>query len=59
MFLKLLITILLIYWGAKLIKILFSSMPKDNEIKGNPHKNDELDLSKHDVEDADFEEIDE
>jgi hypothetical protein len=59
MLLRFLIIVILIYLAGKLIKNLLNPPRKETEIKGKPRKNEPLDLSKYDVEDADFEEIDE
>jgi len=59
MLLKLLIIIVIFYYGWKVIKDFFNSSLNQDEIKGTPRKKKPLDLSKLDVEDADFEEIDE
>lgn len=59
MFLKLLLIILIVYWGGKLVINLLNPPKHHNDIKGNSRKNKPIDLSKYDVEDADFEEIDE
>ena len=59
MILRLLLIILIIYFGRKLIKSLLSPTQKKNIVKRNPQGKKPLDLSKYDVEDADFEEIDE
>lgn len=60
MLLKLIIYGLLIYWGAKIFKSIINPIPpKQNEVHGKPRTDKPLDLSNLDVEDADFEEIDE
>jgi len=59
MLLRFLLFITIIYLVSKLVQTLFKSPERKSEIHGNPTKNNPLDLSNEDVEDADFEEIDE
>ena len=59
MLIKLILIILIIYFGGKLIKNLLNPVQKQDQVKGAPRRKKPLDLSKYDVEDADFEEIDE
>ena len=59
MLIKLILLALLFYWAGKLIKNLLTPPPNINPVKGNQRKNKPLDLSNYDVEDADFEEVDE
>ncbi len=58
MILRLLLLIFIIYYGRKLIKSLFEPNQEQSNIKGNSVKKKPLDLSNYDIEDADFEEID-
>jgi len=58
MLLKLLIIMLIIYLGSNLIKSLLFPPQKKSEVKGRP-VNKPLDLSGKDVEDAQFEDIEE
>ncbi len=58
MLIKLILLILIFYWGGKLVKDLLSPPRPRQEVKGQPKSNKPLDLSGKDVEDADFEEID-
>jgi len=56
---SLLIILLLFYLVVKLVKEFSNQPRRQSEIRGQPHKKSELDLSNADVEDADFEEVDE
>ena len=58
MLIKLILLILIFYWGGKLIKNLLAPPKPQQEVKGHPKNNKPLDLSGKDVEDAEFEEID-
>jgi len=56
---RLIILALLIYLVVKLFGNLLKAPPPKSEIKGSPvDKNKPLDLSGADIEDADFEDID-
>ncbi|NQT27705.1 hypothetical protein HQ585_20280 [candidate division KSB1 bacterium] len=56
---RILLTGLVVYFGYQFIKGFFSSSPKkESSVKGKP-KNPPLDLRDADVEDAQFEELDE
>ena len=59
MILRIILLIVLIYFGGKLIKDLLNPAQKKNIVNRNPKDKKPIDLSKYDVEDADFEEIDE
>jgi len=59
MLLKILLFILIVYWAGKFVGNLFKPVQRNDAVKGDHPKNKPLDLSKFDVEDADFEEIDE
>jgi len=59
MLLKLFLIVLIIYFGRKVIKDFLKPSQKQTEVNGNSRKSRPLDISKYDVEDADFEEIDE
>ena len=54
---RLIILTILFYLMAKLIKNLLKSPTQKSEIKGTPTDKKPLDLSKADIEDVDFEEI--
>lgn len=57
--LRLILLGLLFYWGIKLISGIVKLFRQDQgKVEGKPQKKKPLDLSQHDVEDADFEEID-
>lgn len=56
--LRLLVTGLLIYIGYHFIKGFFTRSPKESIVKGR-QKNRPLDLHDADVEDAEFEDLDE
>lgn len=56
---KFLLIILIIYFGGKVIKSLLNPKQTQNEVKGVPKKSKPIDLSNTDIEDAEFEEIDE
>jgi len=58
MILRFILIALIIYFGIKFVKDLISPKQNVTEIKKKPDKNKPLDLSNYDVEDADFEEID-
>jgi len=57
MFIRLIIYIVFIYWAVKLINQLIGSKPKDDQVKGSPDAKKPLDLSRYDIEDADYEDI--
>ena len=57
MFFRLIITSLLIYLGYRLFKGFRTSGPDKNTVRGKP-RNEPLDLQNSDVEDAQFEDID-
>lgn len=59
MLLRFFLFIAILYLASKLVQNLFKSTEQKNEIRGNPRKNEPLDLSDKDVEDADFEEVEE
>ena len=59
MLLKLFLIILIIYFGWKTIKDFLNPSQKKTEVKGSARKSKPLDFSNYDIEDADFEEIDE
>lgn len=58
MLIRLILTGLAVYFGYHFIKGLFSGSPKESRVKGKPKKGP-LDLRGADVEDADFEDLDE
>ena len=58
MLFRLIIFTVLIYLTVKLFKNLLQSPNQKSEIKGTPSTKKPLDLSNADIEDADFEEID-
>ncbi|OQX96670.1 hypothetical protein B6I21_00345 [candidate division KSB1 bacterium 4572_119] len=58
-FFRLVFFLIIAYLASKVIKSIMSPSQKQTEIRGNPNKHDPLDLSKSDVEDVEFEEIDE
>lgn len=60
MLLKFIIFIILIYWIGKLVfQFFFSSPDKASDVKGNSGTEKPLDLTNYDVEDVDYEDIDE
>ncbi len=59
MIFRLIILGLLIYLAVKLFEKLLHSTNQKSEIKGTPITKKPLDLSNADIEDADFEEINE
>ena len=59
MLLKLLLAVFLLYWGYKSVKnFLNPPTQKRTQVKPKVKKTRPLDLTKFDVEDADFEDID-
>ncbi|MBN2010292.1 hypothetical protein JW960_13185 [candidate division KSB1 bacterium] len=60
MLLRLILIGIIAYWGAKAIRGLISpsSEPKEGGTRKSGH-DEPLDLSNYDIEDADFEELDE
>ncbi len=59
MLFRLIIFTVLIYLTAKLLKNLSKTPVQKSEIKGTPKDKKPLDLSNADIEDADFEELNE
>jgi hypothetical protein len=59
MLIRLIIFFILIYLAVKLLKNLLKAPTQKLEIKGSPKNRKPLDLSNADIEDADFEEINE
>lgn len=59
MLIRLIIFFLLIYLAVQLFKNLLKAPTQKSEIKGSPKNKKPLDLSNADIEDADFEEINE
>ena len=55
---RLFIILLVIYFVNKVIKNIFLSPGRKKEVEGNPNNTEPLDLSNADIEDADFEELD-
>lgn len=60
MFLRLLAIVLLVYVFVKIIGNAVRSLsPQNTDVKGSPKKDDSLNLSDMDVEDAKYKDIDE
>ncbi|MFQ5648786.1 MAG: hypothetical protein ACE5IY_02480 [bacterium] len=56
--LRLILIAILFYWGIKLFRGILRLFGSEREqVDGKPKGKGPLDLSQHDVEDADFEEI--
>lgn len=58
MLLKLLFIIIIFYWGGKIVKGLISPREKMGDTNNKPTATKPLDLSDKDVEDAQYEDID-
>ncbi len=59
MLIRLILIAVLIYWGLKLVKSLFLLPPVSDKPGGKKQHKMPFDISEDDIEDADFEEIDE
>jgi len=58
-FFRVVLFLILAYLAVKLLRMVLYSSQRRNQVNGQPRNNNSLDLSNADVEDVDFEEIEE